>query len=361
MPAIEVTRDAKHVPLPPIDPAVRIPDHIRKQTERANELLGQPQPEPAPAVVEPPAPAPAPVNEPTPANEPAPPAPAPAPVQTRPADLPSPSREELEGDSWAARYNSMKGRYEQSQRAVGSLQQQITELGDELVRTQQLLRAPQPQQPQNQPQRLLTEEDEATYGPELISMAQRAAMEALQPTIEALQRENVELKKGQNRTTGLTVNQIVDREVPEWRAISADPRWKDWLRKRDLYSNAVRGQLLERAYQAADAPRVVAFYKGFLQEEAATGQREPAPAQTEQPPVAPRQAAVPLETLAAPGRARPASGGTQAPADKPIFTHKQISEFYSNVRKGAYTGRQADKDRDEAAIFAAQREGRVRG
>jgi hypothetical protein len=41
--------------------------------------------------------------------------------------------------------------------------------------------------------------------------------------------------------------------------------------------------------------------------------------------------------------------------------HAQIGELYSRHRKGAYAGREAEWARQEADIFAAQREGRVAG
>lgn len=119
--------------------------------------------------------------------------------------------------------------------------------------------------------------------------------------------------------------------------------------------------MLDAAYQAADAPRVLAFFTGFVNDEAiAAGNVAPAP--TPEPPQAPRQAAVPLERLAAPGRARPAGGSDapNVPADKPTFTRKQISVFYNDVRRGAYAGREAEKAAREREIFSAQNEGRVR-
>ncbi len=122
--------------------------------------------------------------------------------------------------------------------------------------------------------------------------------------------------------------------------------------------------MLNAAFQAADAPRVAAFFKGFLAEEVATGN---APAPQPEPGITspPRQAAVSLDTLAAPGRAKPASGDSSVPADKPVFTHAQIAQFYRNTReaglgKGPYAGREADRKRDEVAIFTAQAEGRIR-
>jgi hypothetical protein len=121
--------------------------------------------------------------------------------------------------------------------------------------------------------------------------------------------------------------------------------------------------MLNVAYQAANAPQVKAFFDGFIRDEAVTGNEDLAPQlerQSETPAAPQRQAAVPLASLAAPGRAKPASGDTPGPADKPTFTRTQISKFYSDVRKGIYAGREADKNAMEKQIFAAQNDGRVR-
>ena len=119
--------------------------------------------------------------------------------------------------------------------------------------------------------------------------------------------------------------------------------------------------MLDAAYQAASAPRVLAFFNGFIADEVATGNIEP-PVAAQQSTPAPRQAATTLEQIAAPGRARPASGGnTPAPADdKPTFTRAQIARFYSEVRAGVYSGRDTEKNAFEQSIFLAQREGRIR-
>ena len=109
--------------------------------------------------------------------------------------------------------------------------------------------------------------------------------------------------------------------------------------------------------QAADAPRVLDFFKRFLDEEVATGQM-PAPQPT--PPPAPVTAAIPLTTLAAPGRPNPAPGNTQVPDSKPVYTYQDIKDFYEYVRRGVYAGQEQLKQQIEADIFAAQREGRIR-
>ncbi len=254
----------------------------------------------------------------------------------------------------------MKGRYDAAQRTIGSMQEQMSQLGDELVRTQALLRGQAPeQQPRQNNARLITPEDEQAYGPELIDLARRAAAEQLGPEIEQLRHENQSLQKRVTSTAQKEVRQTLDQIVPNWRAVNKSPEFKQWLSLRNVYTGEVRQQMLNAADAAADAPKVAAFFKDFLREGIATGQVTPAP-QLEQPP-APRIAAVPLETLAAPGRARPASGESPAsPADKPIFTRLQVQSFYANVRRGAYAGREAEKANHEAQIFAAQNEGRIR-
>jgi hypothetical protein len=247
---------------------------------------------------------------------------------------------------------------------MGMLQEQLTELGDELVRTQQMLRAPQRQQapqPQPQTQRLVTDQDVQTYGPELIDVVRRAAREAVAPDLQNLATQNQKVTQQVTRQNTQSLYGSLDTHVPTWREINVNPRFKLWCRSPDVYSGELRGKLLNAAFQAADAPRVVAFFQGFLNEEVATG-NAPNPQPEPQAPAAPRQAALSLEAIAAPGRAKPATGATPvSSADKPVFTRAQISAFYTKVRQGAYAGRDQDRQRDEAAIFAAQNDGRVRG
>lgn len=256
----------------------------------------------------------------------------------------------------------MKGRYDQAQSTIGSMQEQMRDLGTELLRTQQLIRAPQqPQQNPQTPVKLVTPEDEQNYGTELIDVVKRAAKEAISPELNKLERENQQLRQSVTKSAQTALYASLAEQVPNWNEINTNPRFHNWLRLPDLYSGTVRGQMLKQAFQAADAPRVVAFFKGFITDEVAAGQIQPAP-QVQPAPTPPRIAAVPLETLVAPGRARPAPGDQsgQSPDAKPVYTHAQIATFYSNVRKGVFEGNDKEKDRIEKSIFLAQREGRVR-
>lgn len=266
--------------------------------------------------------------------------------------------------SWKHKYLSMQGRWQASQRLVGDMQEQMSQLGDELVRTQQLVRRPaQPDPKVVTPPAVtkrLTVEDETTYGPELIDFAKRAAQEAVAPELTRLEQENQQLKKQVVGSSQREAYAQLSQFVPNWREVNRLPAWNNWLRQRDVYSGRVRHQLLNEANAAADAPRIAAFFRSFLAEAEATGQQVVAPQQQQVTTPPARVAAVTLATLAAPGRAKPASGDTALPADKPVLTRAQVAGFYANVRAGRYIGHEAEKAKDEAIIFAAQADGRIR-
>jgi hypothetical protein len=177
--------------------------------------------------------------------------------------------------------------------------------------------------------------------------------------LEASKQEISRLNQRLTREAQAGVQITLDREVPEWRQINLDDRFKQWLRLPNIYSGRVRHQMLSDAYQAANAPLVVQLFRDFIADEEATGNSSPVPSAEPPVPPVPRRAAASLAVLAAPGRAKPAGGDTAVPADKPSFTRIQIKRFYDAVRAGAFVGREVEKDRQEKEIFAAQNEGRV--
>lgn len=270
---------------------------------------------------------------------------------------------------WEHRYHAMDGRYKQSQTMIGQMQEQMAQLGDELLRTQQMMRAPAQDRNPSLPSasargvapRLVTDADVSTYGPELLDTIARAARQAVASDLAALDQRTRQVSGQVQRASALTLHQALSAAVPDWQQINLSQEFKAWCSLPDLYSGRIRSSLLQEAYQAANAPRVIAFFDGFLRENPqATGQI-PVPQPQPVLPEPPRQAAVSLELLTAPGRAKPASGDIPGQAaEKPIITRDQITRFYRNVRTGYYSGRPEDKARDEAIIFAAQADGRVR-
>jgi hypothetical protein len=238
----------------------------------------------------------------------------------------------------------------------------MTQLGNELLHLQRM--PPQARQQNNPPPlpeapAYLTQADVNQYGDELIDVTQRAALHAIAPHLMSLEQQNEELRTRLAKEARRVLDQAVELAVPNYREIDRDPRWHRWLLGIDVLSGRVRQQLLNEAISSAAAPRVISFFRGFLNEEAATGHNESAPFSHQ--PAAPREAAIDLVSLAAPGRARPATGGDAGlPPDRPIYTRAQIRDLYSAHRKGAYVGREAEWARQDADIIAAGREGRIR-
>jgi hypothetical protein len=255
----------------------------------------------------------------------------------------------------------MEGRFKQGQSLIGQLQETVTELGNEVVQLQATPRYAPPTQVVPPAVPMLRPEDEQTYGADFLDVAQRAALQAVAPQLQRLEQRNQQLERRLQQTSIEGINSALDREVPNWTQINLSPKFKNWLRIRDIYSGRVRQDLLKEAHSAANAARVVSFFKGFLDEEEATGSNEfgQQPSPVSALPVTPQLS---LQALSTPGHMRPAQGvdPNQSAANPIWITTGQIKAFYENIRRGVYLGRDADRANDEAIIFDCQRNCRVR-
>ena len=148
----------------------------------------------------------------------------------------------------------------------------------------------------------------------------------------------------------------MDRVLPVWRQMNDDDNFLNWLALPDRYSGAIRHRLLKEARDQLDTARVLSFFQGFLAEEAALS-----PAKAEQivpaapAPPAPRRETIPLESLAAPGRAK--STAASPPVEKPYITRDQLTKYFAAKRQGKYTPEEAQQF--DKLIFEAQRDGRI--
>lgn len=369
---VDVVVDQKPMAKLPYDPEI-IPKSVRDRAAAVDALYAnkpdeppksQPEPQSQPEPEKPSESASDSVSEPVPDQGEAPIPQASAPVvESSPSVQPTSadSSKDENSDSWKHRYLAMQGRYNASQKTLGEMQEQMTQLGNELLQIQRAASknghaAPLSSQPSPV---YLTEQDVQNYGSELVDFTQRAAAQAVAPKFREIEQQNAELRKRLAEEARFRLDQAVELAVPNYREIDKDPRWHRWLLGVDLLSGYVRQQLLNEAIAAANAPRVISFFRGFQHEEAATGHIEPAPVSQQAAP--PREAAIPLASLAAPGRARPATGGdASVPLDRPTYTRAQIAKLYADHRRGAYVGREVEWARQEADLYTAQREGRVR-
>lgn len=354
----------------PIDPDVKVPEAVRRAAERSEALQRAAYPDQNPAPTEPATP-PANNDGITIAEPPAAPAPTPtpAPEEPKPPMLPAPVTPQGNEANLSAEAQAEihKIRSEEG-RKRSQLQTQLTQAVDRMSALEQMLQdlrnAPPVAAPAPTQSKLITSEEEEQFGTEMLDVMGRRAREIVSPEVAELKNEVATLKAMLNgtvqqtkRTAQQTMHQKLSQEVPNWQEINKLDEFKGWLALPDPYSGATRHSMLLSAYEQNDTPRVLAFFKGFVSELAATTPAEEQPFPTQ---AAPQQPPKPgLESLAAPGRARtPAQ--TNAPAEKQIITTADVNVFYAAKARGEYRGREAEFDALERELFQAQREGRVR-
>jgi hypothetical protein len=183
----------------------------------------------------------------------------------------------------------------------------------------------------------LTSEDRAAYGDDLLNVSQRAAMQTVAPYLQQLSQQNAELRTRVARASRQNLDAAVERAVPNYREIDRNENWHEFLRGIDPLSGVVRQTLLNSAIDAGDTNRVVGFFRTFL-------------AQEGQPTGASTRTSPPLGMILHRTRSSSSRGRS--------YTRAQIKQLYDQHRRGAYLGREAEWARQEADIFAAQRDGR---
>ena len=207
---------------------------------------------------------------------------------------------------------------------------------------------------------MLTEEDQEAYGADFIETMKRAALEAVQGELGSLRQENAQLRQvvggvGQRQEDAAYDAMIasLSAQAPGWRELNEDTAFLGWLDQMDVFAGTARRALFNNAMASHDVPRVAAFFNQYKTEAAAIG------AVSE--PVSPtprRGGTVSLDTMVSPGAG--ASGGADATsAQDRQWSESDIGAFYEQVRKGAYRGREADRQRTEQSIHTAATQGRV--
>lgn len=344
----------------PLDPNVKLPAAVRAAAARSDEIM-QAMKEQSEVTPESNGEQPQPLESTFQNAEPPKEQPKEAPKEAKQTPKEQPKEAPSDDDAtWERRYNSMKGRFERSQAQLKDLSEQIASLQNVIATMQ--AQAPSQPLPEIQAEKLITEDEERDYGQDFLKVVGKKAKEELAPIIKGYEAKIAELEKKLQGVHGVVAQDshakmmsTLDEKLPTWRDLNTNEDFLSWLKLPDPFSGAIRHDMLKAAYAAGNASRVLAFFNGFLAEEAAV-----APAQGDSDGVPTEKVAkVPLAKLAAPGRAKTAAGSS-APAEKPIITRAQIAAFYADIANGRYRGKDAEKAKLEATIFEAQREGRIR-
>lgn len=266
-------------------------------------------------------------------------------------------------DTLTQKYRTLQGMYNAE---VPRLHSQNKELSGRLQQMEQLLATISAQQsaPRTQTQTidpLITDKDQEEYG-ESLDVMRRVTREELIPVAQKIAQIDRLLQQLQVNVVP-QVNAVVQRQalsseqqfwqeltsyVNNWREINDDPAFQDWLLEVDPLSGITRQTILEDAQRSLDVQRVGNFFRSWLQ---LTGQAN-AQQNTRR-----NVSASELERQVAPGKGR--NSGAPSGSNSKTYSPDDIRDFFNAVREGKYKGREAERDRIERDIFAAQRDGRI--
>jgi len=274
--------------------------------------------------------------------------------------------EKAERTDWKQKYSVLQGKYDAE---VPRMAQDLREANSRIAKFEEKLTelATPKTQTIETPKEIFTKEEIDDYGEDLLDVigrkAEQVANEKFMPVITGLRSELAAMEHrlgetGQKVAKHETneVFALLDREVKDWRNLNTNPEFNDWLDNTDPFTGQTRKNLMLTAFEAKNAPRVKAFFEGFLKENAAV---TPDSAEAPSAQGGAMTSRLDLGNYVAPGT--PKSGGQAgAPKEKRIWSSKEVGKFYSDIQKGHYKTRPEDKARIEADIVAATTEGRIR-
>lgn len=292
------------------------------------------------------------IAKPPPAKEPEPPPEIKSstqPAAEPPAHAPAPQvqpQPPAEDSAWVQRYRTLQGICETQGRQVADLKAQLQQA------VEQLNRAAQDKQEAVKSGKHAAAADPAdveAFGQDLVEMVQRVAQRHLASLHQQASEVVARIDQLEERLKGASQVAMTSAEdrffdrlaqlVPQWEQINQDPGFIAWLGQVDPIYGRARQEALNEARQALDANRAAAVFKTWTDSQA--------------PAVKPAAVEKQVSPKASAASAPP------APQQKPRLTQSQIVEFYDQVRRGGYRGREDEARRIELVINEAIAEGRV--
>lgn len=276
------------------------------------------------------------------------------PAPEEPKDVeptPQPTEQVNQGDDgWKQKFEVLTGKYNAE---VPRLYQQLKEQASLLESLQNQLaeKKPEPTQPEQPKETLVTSNDEETFGTDLIDLARRVSRDEL----SALRSELSQMKdmiKGiadlpkrvdlvaqqQAETVTERYWNAVEAQVPDWNQIDTDQRWIDFLNQTPPFALKSYRDMASEAIAAGQVAPIVELVKVWKQQAGVTGQ---ANAKQE------------LERQVAPAK----QNASATPQGKKIWTMAEYERAY-DPRLGAEMS-EADIEALQAEADQALVEGRI--
>lgn len=267
----------------------------------------------------------------------------PEPVVEVVSSQPEPPKE----PDWQQKYRVLAGKYDAE---LPRLHTQVKELSAKLDQAMSKLTEVQAAPAKEaQAERLVNDQDVETYGQDLIDLQRRVAREVaseFQGKLNTLAEENKALREQVNQTGSqvgtMSFEQSLNRALPDFDAINADPLWISWLDEVDPLIRAPRRSVAQEAFETGDVAAIVHYVNLFRQNAA---------------PVKEDKRQAELERQVAPNRSAANSATTSQQGKH--YTTAQVEQLFSKVRDLNIRGQMDDAAKLEAEITAAYTEGRV--
>jgi len=258
-----------------------------------------------------------------------------------------------EKNEWETKYSVLRGKYDAE---VPRLHQQNKDLAAQLQQLQaQVTELAKPKEAPKQEDRLVTEKDEESFGSDLVDLQRRVAREVMREHVAPLQSElskrdaRIEqlenmLTRTQGDVTSMTFEQQLERVIPDFSKINADPRWVAWLDAVDRNGDSIRPRA-EAAYNAGDIAKVAKYIEDFKAMQAPAQKNESRQQEL-------RQQVAPPKTASAPSSI---SQGER------VYTEAESDRLWNKVRVLYTQGKMDEGKQLELELSQAFVQGRVRG
>jgi hypothetical protein len=270
-----------------------------------------------------------------------------------------PAGEDENSPTYKQRWKTLEGQLRAAAARDQQWQQRVQHL-EQLIATMQV--APPVQQPAKAA--AVTDEDREAFGEDLVDLISRSTKATLEAENESLRRAVADLSQSV-RTMQTTLPQVVQNQqvtaderffsqlgasVPDWAQINNNPQFIEWLKEVDPMTNITRQTYIADAQSTHDVLRVANIFNTWKSLVGITQTQQQGKTQA-------KSAKAELERQVAPSRSLSTAPAANS-SDKQVWSSSLVRQFYDDVRRGAYKGREAERISLERDIFAAQNEGR---
>jgi hypothetical protein len=176
----------------------------------------------------------------------------------------------------------------------------------------------------------LTPKEVEDYGEDFLNVVGKKARATVGADVARLEQGMNEVRHALHRERRNQMLATMDTQLPAWRSQNVDAEFLRWLEERDPFSGVAKSHLLKNAWENNDTDRVLSIFNGYH----TVGGRAPQG-----------------------GNTRRGAGN----ADQPFLTAAEITQFYNEVARGKWVGREAEKAQREAFIVECGRVGRIIG